>query len=106
MPYKDKVKQLEAVRKRLKYNVAVARGWVSTYFSLHPCVDCGESHPATLDFDHVRGEKFANVSVLIRRGQTLKVIQREVEKCDVRCSNCHRKRTSKLNGWRTSGPVV
>jgi hypothetical protein len=100
MPYKDKQKQLQAVRQRLKHNVAVGREWVIAYLIANPCVDCGETHLATLDFDHVRGKKTANVSVLIRRGQSLKVIQLEIAKCDVRCSNCHRKRTFQANGWR------
>ena len=104
MPFSDKQKQLEYVRNRLKQNVQIAREWLLGYLKIHPCIDCGETHLATLDFDHVREKKKVNISVLIRRGQTLRVILKEVEKCDVRCSNCHRKRTYKANGWMKAAP--
>jgi hypothetical protein len=37
--------------------VAVARGFVDTYLSVRPCVDCGEADRAVLDFDHVAGKE-------------------------------------------------
>lgn len=63
--------------------------WVGTYLQKHPCVDCGITDIRVLDFDH-RGEepKIADVSTLIQRG-SLKSLQEEVSKCDVRCRNCH-----------------
>lgn len=59
-----------------------------------PCADCGGHFPPIcLDFDHVRGEKLANVSELVRRANSLDAIRAEMEKCDIVCSNCHRIRT-------------
>lgn len=56
------------------------------------CVDCGYHESAdALEFDHVRGEKVANIS----RITTMKKLFREIEKCEVRCSNCHRIRTAR-----------
>lgn len=63
------------------------------------CVDCGEDHPATLDFDHVRGKKAFNISEAIIAGFPLAKIKAELEKCVVRCANCHRKRTALVQGW-------
>lgn len=71
-----------------------ARAWVLEYRLNHPCVDCGESDPVCLDFDHVRGVKWANISTLVSKGATVATIKDEVRKCDVRCSNCHRKVTA------------
>lgn len=54
------------------------------------CVDCGyDVHPAALDFDHVTGAKTRLVSFAKSKAQAL----REIEKCEVRCSNCHRIKT-------------
>ena len=54
------------------------------------CIDCGESNPIVLDFDHVNGVKLGNVSDISNGGYSIKTIQKEIDKCEVRCSNCHR----------------
>lgn len=64
---------------------------VMKYLVEHSCVDCGESDPLVLDFDHVRGEKEKEVTTLRRYG-SLERIQEEISKCEIRCANCHRKR--------------
>ncbi|WP_413319571.1 hypothetical protein AA0Z99_03710 [Agrococcus sp. 1P02AA] len=53
------------------------------------CVDCGRSDIRVLEFDHVRGVKVASVGSMVRRGRALVVIRAEIEKCEVRCRNCH-----------------
>lgn len=59
-----------------------------------PCMDCGNSYPSfVMDFDHVRGKKYCNISVLRRRSISWKRIESEIAKCDVVCANCHRLRT-------------
>lgn len=67
--------------------------WLLDYLLSHPCVDCGETDPLVLEFDHVRGVKRYNVSVMVSNGATLRRIQEEIAKCDVRCGNCHARRT-------------
>lgn len=66
-----------------------ARHFVFSYLSSHPCVDCGEADPMILTFDHVRGTKKMNVSQMVNQGYSLEAIQSEMDKCAVRCANCH-----------------
>lgn len=61
-------------------------------------VDCGEKDIVVLEFDHVRGEKKMNISSMVS-AYCLKTIQGEIEKCDIRCANCHRKKTAKERNY-------
>lgn len=62
------------------------------YFEEHPCVDCGEADPVVLEFDHLRDKDFdVSRAVYTRRWTT---VLAEIEKCEVVCANCHRRRTS------------
>lgn len=83
---------------RVRYR-ARNREQVYTFLSLHPCVDCGESDPRVLEFDHVRGEKRADVSDMVRKGVAWRRLSEEIDKCEVRCANCHRRKTVKQFKW-------
>ena len=64
------------------------------------CIDCGESDPIVLDFNHRdRSKKKLQIGDCARLGWSFETIMKEAEKCDVICSNCHRKRTAKQLGW-------
>lgn len=67
--------------------------WKVEYFKTHPCIDCGFTDPRALDFDHVIGQKTMSVSRM--KKHSMKRILQEVEKCVVRCANCHRIVTDK-----------
>jgi hypothetical protein len=72
---------------------------IDEYLREHPCVDCGESDPLVLDFDHRDGvEKLETVAFLRAKGRRDESFA-EIEKCEVRCSNCHQRRTAKQFGW-------
>lgn len=75
------------------------RMFVFDYLKTHPCVDCGETDPIVLEFDHVRGKKVLDVSIMTRNSYSLEKLQTEIAKCDVRCANCHRRRTSIGQSW-------
>lgn len=79
------------------------RKWVLDYLMEHPCVDCGEPDPIVLQFDHVRGKKENTVSRLISLGCPTEQISEEIQKCEVRCANCHTKRTAKVALWYRDG---
>lgn len=71
--------------------------WLLEYFETHPCVDCGETDPAVLEFDHLR-DKLFNVGEGIRYKGWASVIA-EIDKCEVVCANCHRRRTARRGGF-------
>lgn len=104
MPYKDPEKRKAAVRRwylrhkdeqisRVKATAKKIRESVYAYKSATPCMDCGQQYPHyVMEFDHVRGEKVANVANIVHRNMTQQV-WKEIEKCDLVCANCHRCRT-------------
>lgn len=57
------------------------------------CTNCGENHPATLDFHHYERNNPLNrkVHLLIRNGALKAAIDEIRERCIVLCANCHRK---------------
>jgi hypothetical protein len=58
-----------------------------------PCVDCKlVFNPWQMQYDHVRGEKVADVGELLRSASFSDVLM-EIEKCDLVCANCHADRT-------------
>ncbi len=69
------------------------------YLINHPCVDCGEKDPIVLEFDHVRGEKSCNISSMSWRVCSWESMLKEIAKCEVRCANCHRRKTAKNFNW-------
>ena len=71
------------------------------FLKLNPCVDCGEVDPIVLTFDHKDpSTKVRNISEMLQWGW--KTIQSEIDKCDVRCANCHMRRTANQFGfWKT-----
>jgi hypothetical protein len=88
-------------RQRKAKVIAEQREWVLSYLALHPCVDCGETDPRCLDFDHVREQKRCDISRMLGN-YGWETIAKEIGKCEVRCANCHRKRTAerrKLAKW-------
>lgn len=69
-----------------------AAQFVWDYLKEHPCVDCPEKDPIVLEFDHV-GEKFKAISEMLSNNYSIKRIAKEIEQCEVRCANCHRRKT-------------
>jgi hypothetical protein len=64
------------------------------------CCDCGEDDLMVLEFDHLR-DKHRGVTVLARNDCSVERLRREVAKCEIRCGNCHRRRTRTLIADRT-----
>ena len=75
------------------------RAYVIEYLSKNTCIDCGEPDWVVLTFDHVRGNKLYNVGTMVANGHKLEAIIAEIDKCVVRCANCHQRKTAKQFGW-------
>ena len=78
-----RVQKQRLVRERMVY--------LLEYFAAHPCIDCGETDPVVLEFDHLRDKCF-DVSKGLSNRKWESVLA-EIEKCEVVCANCHRRRT-------------
>ncbi len=68
------------------------------FLSKNPCIDCGESDPIVLEFDHIEN-KFENVSVMVKSRFSTKKLLEEIKKCEIRCANCHRRKTARDFNW-------
>jgi hypothetical protein len=69
------------------------------YLGTHPCVDCGENDVVVLEFDHIRGTKVLGVAEMASRGISWELIEAEIQKCEVRCANCHKRKTARERGY-------
>lgn len=73
---------------------------LTDYLKNNPCVDCGEKDVVVLQFDHVRTVKTYNISTMLHRKMSWERILAEIEKCEVRCANCHTRKTAKDFNWK------
>lgn len=68
-----------------------------------PCIDCGKCFsPECMDFDHIKPKKR---SIGALRNATIaqrSILLREIAKCELVCSNCHRIRTKVRSTRRNS----
>lgn len=91
------------VKKALRRRKAYLRDTyqrILSYFLEHPCVDCGESDPVVLQFDHVGNQtKLAAVSEMVNYQRPWRIIVEEIQKCEVRCANCHMRKTARQRGY-------
>lgn len=85
----DKIKSNEKYIKR-QINL---KKFIRSYKTL-PCFDCKIQYPYyVMDFDHRPGSnKLFELSDF--QNKSIRQLRLEASKCDVVCSNCHRKRTN------------
>jgi 5-methylcytosine-specific restriction endonuclease McrA len=92
--YKNSEKQIAAVEVHRKRK----RVFLHEVLLSNSCSECGEDSIECLDFDHV-GEKTVPISVAVGNNWSIDKILSEMQKCDLLCSNCHRKRTARQGEW-------
>lgn len=108
MPHKDPEKRRATAKKasakwyaankekQLAANAAwrkTARAKWRAFKKTLECTNCGENHPATLDFHHIdrHDPKNRKVHMLVANYSFKAAIQEVLERCMVLCANCHRK---------------
>jgi hypothetical protein len=86
----NRAKHVAVIVARSRRAREAAREWLGGYLVSHPCVDCGMADVRVLDFDHRPDSgKSGDVMRFVNDGSSLRRIQAEVAKCDVRCRSCH-----------------
>lgn len=92
----------KAFRKSKKRGVAKKKKYVQSILERSACADCGNDDIVVLEFDHVTEDKFKGVMQLVNEGYSMQRLKDEIEKCEVVCANCHKRRTYKRlgNTWR------
>lgn len=81
---------VEKLREQGKLRYYKVQDFLRNYKLSKGCTDCGyDSHHAALEFDHVLGEKEINVCF----AKSISQAKKEIVKCEVVCSNCHKIRT-------------
>lgn len=95
---KDRFQCKTCNAKKTKDRNKTHRQFLYDYLSNNPCVDCGEDNPILLEFDH-RDPSTKSFNLASGKSFAFDKILKEIDKCDVVCANCHRKRTSIQQNW-------
>lgn len=70
------------------------------FLSKQECEHCGENDPLVLEFDHLHNKRI-DVSKLLRSSCSWEFVRLEIDKCQVLCSNCHKRKThQEANSYR------
>lgn len=84
--YLNNIKKHNIRRKKYKQK---SSQWLKNYKQTCECKKCGDKRWYVLDFHHIDPlQKDNNVSNLMNK--SIKSTKKEIEKCIVLCSNCHR----------------
>jgi hypothetical protein len=88
---------IERARQRKPVVLRERMAFLIKFFQSHPCVECGEADPLVLEFDHL-ADKIFNIAEGIRDRSWQSILD-EIDKCDVVCANCLRRRTARRAGF-------
>ncbi len=105
MPYKDpKVRKerhkeysrshyarnkVAVIAKSKVQRLSFAKRW-EEYKSQQVCINCGFSHPAAIDFHHVKRHPSNRKLYALIKNRAFSIALEEVKKCVPLCANCHR----------------
>lgn len=67
------------------------------------CVSCNENDIRVLEFDHIEAPKKSfTISQAVKLGRSVDELKSELKKCQILCSNCHKKKTAHQYNWYKS----
>lgn len=92
---KEKIAPFKVIRNSER--TKILKWKILNFLRENGCLNCSENDPIVLDFDHLRDKEY-NVSDMVRLGYSWNKISKEISKCQILCSNCHRKKTAKYFG--------
>lgn len=93
---KPESKRINLEKRKLR--METIRNWLYDRLRQKGCKDCGENDIVVLEFHHIENKKYT-ISHMLRSKMSLDNLKSEVEKCEVVCANCHRRRTAKQFNW-------
>lgn len=102
--YKKNAKEYKERASKLRPSlIQKGKEFILSYLKDHPCVACGESDISVLQFDHV--DPIRKNLYRKRVGNfvgSFNLLKLEISKCEVRCANCHMRKTGAELNWRAS----
>lgn len=98
LKYKDSyLLRARTRRERLR---TIFRANMLEFMSGKGCLDCGENDIRVLELDHISPEnKSFSVSQAVKLGYSWDEVLVEIEKCQILCANCHKRRTAQQYQW-------
>lgn len=78
----------ESLAKGKKRRRVETLNFINRYKSFIGC-KCGDRRYYVLDMHHLR-DKLDTINNLVKQGASMDRIKKEIRKCEVMCSNCHR----------------
>lgn len=78
-------------KEKRKIYIQQRREWFNEFKKTLKCIKCEENHISCLEFHHRNPEeKDFEIAAFVSTASKEKILN-EIKKCDVLCSNCHRK---------------
>jgi hypothetical protein len=93
----NRQRYIDAARQRNRKVIEKRVAYLASFLQEHPCVDCGETDPVVLEFDRLRDKEFSIGKGI--RDRAWQSVLAEMDKCDVVCANCHRRRTARRGSF-------
>lgn len=87
---KTQVNNYKQIHKNKKRKILTT--YINNIKSSSSCKHCGEKTVCCLDFHHRdKKNKTKNINKFVADGSSIEKLTDEINKCDIVCSNCHRK---------------